>query len=211
MNKELVFLLHGLYMNPLVMSRFSRLLRAQGYIVENIDYNSINIDTKFLFNKINKLIKKNNPDKTHFIGHSLGGLLVRQYLYDNSCDKIGRVITIGTPHQTASIAKRIEELNIGFILGNSKRHGLIRPLDDKKWEFTQELGTISGTKSLGARSILFPKEKDIITDGTITLEESRIEGSKDRIEFNTNHTGLIYSRPVINASIRFLKNGYFNV
>jgi pimeloyl-ACP methyl ester carboxylesterase len=210
MKRELVVLLHGLYMNTVIMTRFSRYLKKEGYLVSIIGYNSVNININKLFDDINNEIELHNPSHVHFIGHSLGGLLIREYLANNETNKPGRVITLGTPHQTASIAKRLQSLNLDFLLGNSKKHGLIRPMDDPSWEFKQELGTISGTRHIGVRSVFFPYEKDTITDGTVTLEESKLNGSTDTINIDVNHTALVYSRSVINFTVLFLRNGNFN-
>lgn len=209
MKKELVFLLHGLFMNSFIMTRFARHLRKEGYIVSVIDYNSINIDTQLIFDTINKEIAINTPSKVHFIGHSLGGLMIREYLSKNELSIPGRVVTLGTPHNTASIASKLKDLKLDFVLGNSKNHGLIKPLDHDEWAFNQELGTISGTKPIGARQIFFPFEKQISTDGTVTLEESKIDGASDDIEVDINHTALVYSRDVMNHAITFLKDGKF--
>lgn len=209
MNRELVFLLHGLYMNSFIMTRFARHLKKECYLVSIIDYNSVNIDIYSLFDKINNEIEKHQPSKVHFIGHSLGGLMIREYLSKNDLNLPGRVVTLGTPHQTASIANKLKELNLDFVLGNAKDYGLIKPLDHNKWEFEHELGTISGTKALGVRQVFFPSEDDIQTDGTVTLLESKLDGSIDDIELDVNHTALVYSRDVMNHAISFLKEGKF--
>lgn len=210
MKNELIFLLHGLYMNPLLMLRFSRKLKKEGYIVKNLYYNSIKINKKKLFGRINKNIEKHSHKKIHFVGYSLGGLIIRHYLDEHSPQNLGNVVTIGTPHKTASIAKRVEKLKLGFIFGNSKAHGLTEPLKHKKWTFNNKLGVISGTLALGARFILFPEEKNIVSDGFVTLDESKLEGSTDEIEFKMNHLSLAYSLPVMKATINFLRSGHFN-
>lgn len=208
-NGELVILVHGLYMNSFIMTRFARYLKKEGFLVSVIDYNSINIDTSITFSTILKEIKDNALVNVHFIGHSLGGLMIRNFLSKHKTNLPGRVVTLGTPHQTASIAHKLKKLKIDFVLGNATNHGLIKPLDHDEWHFPQELGTISGTKSIGVRSVFFPYEKCLKTDGTVTVKESKITGSSDSIDVDINHTALVYSRKVIKLAINFINTGKF--
>jgi hypothetical protein len=210
MKNELIFLLHGIYMHPMLMLKFSRELEKSGYIVKNIYYNSTNINKEIIFSIINEEIKTHPSKKIHFIGYSLGGLIIRHYLDEHIPKNLGNVVTIGTPHQTSSTAKRVEKLKFGFILGNSKTHGLIEPLKNEKWILKNKLGVISGTSDLGARTILFPEEKNIISDGFVTLDESKLDGAADEIEFPLNHLSLIYSLKVMAYTIKFLKYGSFH-
>jgi hypothetical protein len=210
MKNELIFLLHGIYMHPMLMTKFSRELENSGYIVKNIYYNSTNINKETIFDIINEEIKIHSSKKIHFVGYSLGGLIIRHYLNEYVPKNLGNVVTIGTPHQTSSTAKRVERLKFGFILGNSKKNGLIEPLKNDKWILKNKLGVISGTRDLGARTILFPEEKNIISDGFVTLDESKLEGAADEIEFHLNHLSLIYSLKVMAYTIKFLKYGHFH-
>ena len=80
---------------------------------------------------------------------------------------------------------------MGIFLGNAVSHGLEEHQD--KWKFSQKLGSIAGTIPIGVRPLLMMRGK---SDGTVTLEETKIDGMSDHIEIKSSHTSLIYSSEV---------------
>lgn len=185
-----VIILHGLYMHGMVMQPLSHKLRELGYRTKILSYNSVAIDEQQVFTSIDNALSDTMPNI--LVGHSLGGLIIKHYLQSRqpSQEQISHVVTIGSPIKGASIVTRIQELGMGVILGNSPLFGLAQHEGD--WTLPQKLGCIAGTLPLGARSLLLMDNK-MMSDGTVTVDETKIDGMTDHFEIKSSHTALIYS------------------
>jgi pimeloyl-ACP methyl ester carboxylesterase len=54
------------------------------------------------------------PGETvHFVGHSLGGLLILQLFKDHPAQRPGRIVTLGAPHQGSFAARRLSGSRLG--------------------------------------------------------------------------------------------------
>ncbi|WP_070965997.1 cobinamide adenolsyltransferase [Vibrio sonorensis] len=201
-----IVLLHGLYMHGIVMQPLSQKLRKLGYISQVITYNTLAIDEEKVFRAIDKAI---DPSMTNvLVGHSLGGLMIKHYLAQRkpSVDLISHAVAIGSPLQGASIVHRLQDLGLGAILGNATDYGLENHQDE--WCYPQKLGSIAGNVALGARPILM-MENDTLSDGTVTVEETRIQGMTDHIITGQTHTSIIYSRFVPEQIDHFIQHSSF--
>ena len=93
-----------------------------------------------------------------------------------------------------------------MILGNSPSFGLAQ--HEGTWQQPQKLGCIAGTLPLGARSLLMMDNK-MMSDGTVTVEETKIEGMTDHIEIRSSHTSLIYTSWVPRQIDHFIQHDIF--
>ncbi|MCS0058700.1 triacylglycerol lipase [Vibrio parahaemolyticus] len=201
-----IIILHGLYMHGLVMQPLSQKLRKLGYETQVLSYNTVAIDESSLFDSIDHSL---NPLTANvLVGHSLGGLMIKRYLANRkpTTSLISHVVAIGSPLKGASIVGRIQDLGLGAILGNSPHHGLNKHVD--AWAFPQKLGSIAGTVPIGARPLLI-RNDNTMSDGTVTVEETRLEGMQDHIEVKQTHTSLIYNTFVPQQIDHFIRTDYF--
>ncbi|EGU6977095.1 triacylglycerol lipase [Vibrio parahaemolyticus] len=201
-----IIILHGLYMHGLVMQPLSQKLRKLGYETQVISYNTVAIDESSLFDSIDHSL---NPLTANvLVGHSLGGLMIKRYLANRkpTTSLISHVVAIGSPLKGASIVGRIQDLGLGAILGNSPHHGLYK--HDDAWAFPQKLGSIAGTMPIGARPLLI-RNDNTMSDGTVTVEETRLDGMQDHIEVKQTHTSLIYNTFVPQQIDHFIRTDYF--
>ncbi|HHY0480690.1 triacylglycerol lipase [Vibrio parahaemolyticus] len=201
-----IIILHGLYMHGLVMQPLSQKLRKLGYETQVISYNTVAIDESSLFDSIDHSL---NPLTANvLVGHSLGGLMIKRYLANRkpTTSLISHVVAIGSPLKGASIVGRIQDLGLGAILGNSPHHGLNK--HDDAWAFPQKLGSIAGTVPIGARPLLI-RNDNTMSDGTVTVEETRLDGMQDHIEVKQTHTSLIYNTFVPQQIAHFIRTDYF--
>ncbi|PMJ98920.1 cobinamide adenolsyltransferase [Vibrio sp. 10N.261.55.A7] len=200
---KIVFL-HGLYMHGVALLPLSQRLNRLGYQTDVVSYNSVNIDAESLFEEIDTIL---DPFTTNvLVGHSLGGLMIKHYLASRNPAKtrISHVVAIGSPIQGASIAEKLTEMGLGALLGNSPKHGLEKHQDE--WSFPQKLGCIAGVLPIGLRPILLDNEQ---CDGTVTVEETKIEGMTDHLKLNSNHTSLLYSHYIPNQIDHFIQFNCF--
>lgn len=201
-----IIILHGLYMHGMVMQPLSQKLNNLGYNTQVITYNSVAINPKRLFNKIDHALSQESTNV--LVGHSLGGLIIKQYLASRQCtdECVSHVVTLGSPMRGASIVTRIQDLGIGKILGNSLHFGLRE--HNSRWDYPQKLGSIAETLPIGARA-LFLMDRRKPSDGTVTVEETTIEGMTDHILTPSSHTSLIYSSFVPKQIHHFIQHDAF--
>ncbi len=200
-----IIILHGLYMNGLFMVPLSERLKKAGYDTQIITYNTVSIKDEKVFSAIDTAL--DSKEKNILVGHSLGGLMIKNYLAARKPDLsvVSHVVTIGSPLQGASIAKKIQSMGLGKILGNSPQHGLNRNGDS--WSFPQLLGSIAGTLAIGMRPLLCGHDKP--SDGIVTIEETMLEGMTDHLLTKQTHTGMIYSAYIADQIDFFINHHHF--
>lgn len=201
-----IIILHGLYMHGLVMKPLGDELRKLGYRTKIISYNSVAINERRVFAAIDAALDRT---KTNIlVGHSLGGLMIKHYLRDRqpSPSLVSHVVTLGSPLRGASITDKIHSLGLKKILGNSPDYGLDE--HDDQWDYAQKLGSIAGTLPVGVRSLLI-WDDSLQSDGTVTVDETKIDGMTDHIEVKSSHTSMIYSSIVPWQIDYFVKHDTF--
>lgn len=201
-----IIILHGLYMHGLVMQPLSLRLKKLGYQTQTLTYNTVNIDEEKVFQSIDKALSTTTGNV--LVGHSLGGLMIKHYLASRrpALQQISHVVAIGSPLKGASIVTKIQELGLGAMLGNSPKHGL--NMHEDIWDFPQKLGSIAGTIPLGARPFLL-MDTQTMSDGTVTVEETKISGMTDQVLTKNSHTSMIYSRYIPDQIDHFIQHSHF--
>ncbi|NOI56041.1 esterase/lipase family protein [Vibrio coralliilyticus] len=202
-----IIILHGLYMHGIAMQPLSQKLRSYGYNTQTISYNSVSIDEHKVFSTIDSALSHTEPNV--LVGHSLGGLIIKHYLASRRPDEkqISHVVAVGSPLRGASIVSRIQDLGMGAVLGNAADFGLEEHED--VWRFPQKLGSIAGTMAVGARALLMMGNQTL-SDGTVTVEETTIDGMTDHIEVHSAHTSMIYTSFVPKQIDQFIRTDLFS-
>ncbi|MDK9793333.1 alpha/beta fold hydrolase [Vibrio sp. D431a] len=200
-----IIILHGLYMHGVVMQPLAMRLQKLGFETEIISYNSLCIDLDLIYAKIDQSLS--NDKVNVLVGHSLGGVLSVMYaeLRNLPESKLSHIVTLGSPLAGASIAERIVELGIGSILGSSYDVGL--KVSPRRWNSKTRLGSISGSLPLGLRGVLIRDRE--ASDGTITIDETIIDGLHDHIVLNSSHTSLVYAKTTATQIYNFISENRF--
>lgn len=185
-----VVILHGLYMSGFVMLPLSKRITKLGFKTQNLSYQSLSPNKEDIFRKIDEFI---DGESTAFVCHSMGGLIARAYLEANTpqTTQIKKVITLGTPHKGATLAKHMKEKGFDLFLKNSVEFLLSENHD---WPFTAKLYSIAGDLPLGLMPLI---KKNSQSDGTVLLDETTLHGMAEHKVFHLSHTSLIYSRKVM--------------
>ncbi len=185
-----VVVLHGLYMSGFVMRPLCARLRRDGFDIFNLSYNTLVPNKSEIFNQIDDFI---GGDQAALVCHSMGGLVARAYLENNSANatNVEKVITLGTPHKGSHIARQMQQHGLDALLRNSVEYLLSENYD---WPFNAKLYSIAGDLPIGLMPLL---AKGSQSDGTVLLEETRLAGMAEHKVFRLSHTSLIYSRKVM--------------
>ncbi|NAW58284.1 MULTISPECIES: esterase/lipase family protein [unclassified Vibrio] len=200
-----IIILHGLYMHGFIMQPLSQKLQKMGYQTQVISYNTVAINDDQVFKAIDMALDRTQTNV--LVGHSLGGLMIKHYLASRqpSTSLISHVVALGSPLRGASIVGKIQNLGLGAMLGNSTLYGLEK--HDDHWRFAQKLGSIAGTLPFGFRPILLGTA--LLSDGTVTVEETKIEGMTDHAVTRHSHTSMIYSNYVTDQIDAFIRHNRF--
>lgn len=208
-NKNInVILIHGLFMPGVVMIKLRNFFEKNGYTTTVFSYHTLSEAPEKNANDLKKLIESLS-DNNVIVCHSLGGLLTQYTLsmMENPEKKVQKVISMGTPWQGASILTFMQQYHIEGIVGKSLE--VLLPKDHNEWQFPKiPLGSIAGKSTIGAR-MLFTPGKKIPTDGTVTIEETKIKGMTDHTIIPINHTGLIFSNLAAQQALNFIETNHF--
>ena len=211
-SSECVVLLHGLARSDDAMKKLARYFTKEGYTVVNQGYPSRKATVqKLAAEAIPEAISDcANPTTIHFVTHSMGGILVRQYLSQHSIPKLGRTVMLGPPNKGSQVVDKMSGWP-GYSLLNGpagKQLGTQNNcLPCELGEANFELGVIAGNRSINLiLSQLLPGQDD----GKVTVENTKLEGMADHIVLPVTHTFMMHNRGVIEQASYFLKNGRFN-
>ena len=91
-----------------------------------------------------------DADRIHFVGHSLGGVVLCRYFERERCERVGRVVLLGSPLVGSRSAERWRGTR-GCVacIGPLVAEELLEPCDPRNWNCERELGVIAGTTPMG--------------------------------------------------------------
>ncbi len=208
---EGVILLHGLARSDKSMRKLARALSAQGYRVQNVSYASTRGKIEILANEAiaPALEQLGVCERIHFVAHSLGGILVRQYLLNHTIENLGRVVMLGPPNKGAEVVDKLRNFpgfrfihgQAGLELGTGETS-----VPNRLGAANFDLGIIAGTRSINLfLASMIPGSND----GTVSVESTRLEGMRDHLEMEVTHTFMMRNDRVIEQVIHYLRNGRF--
>ena len=205
MVEQSVVLIHGIWMNGMEMSLLRWRLRRAGYRVYRFQYASVSGDWQDNVAALADYIRQLEGRCVHVVAHSLGGLLLRDYLAGAADPRIDRLVTLGCPHQGSALARLMLRRRLGRLLLGGARRGLCEEM--RPWSASHPLGILAGDLSIGVGCLLTRLERP--NDGTVVLAENWLERASDRRVIHASHFGLLFSREVAAQTIHFLRRGRF--
>ncbi|MFT5218072.1 MAG: pimeloyl-ACP methyl ester carboxylesterase [Gammaproteobacteria bacterium] len=212
LDNEVVLLLHGLGRSVRSMHRMERALIQHGYRVQNIAYQSRKKPIEQLaVDAIGTALQnQQGAAKIHFVTHSLGGILVRQYLAHHQIANLGRVVMLGPPNQGTEIVDKLGQFpgfrwmngDAGIQLGT-----LASSLPNQLGGADFDVGIIAGTRSVNLiLSALIPGRND----GKVAVEKTKLPGMRDHLEMAVTHPFMMRNKRVIEQVICYLQSGGFH-
>ena len=211
---ECVVLLHGLIRSSSSMSTMEEALQDEGYLTANIDYPSREFEIAELASiaieaGLADCRASDDIEEIHFVTHSLGGILVRQFLSTGSIDDLGKVVMLGPPNQGSIAADDFEGVP-GFDWLNGPAGRQLGKGEDSVplalGPANFELGIIAGNRTIDPITSAVLENPD---DGRVSVADTRLEGMDDFIVVEHSHAFMMRMRGPIDLTIQFLKTGRF--
>lgn len=210
--KEMVVMLHGIFRTHTHMQPLADYLEKEGYDVLNLDYPSTRYRLATLVEHIAKDMDTRIEDKTrkiHFVGYSMGGLLVRGIIAKHKPKNLGRVVLLGTPNHGSEVADFLKD-NLLY----RKFYGPAgQQLTSNNTEIDQlcgkvnyELGIIAGNFTIDPLSSSLIEGDD---DGKVSIESTKVEGMKAHTVVSSSHTFFPSNAEVQRQTLAFLRAGKF--
>lgn len=203
---EAVVFVPGLWMPGASLRLLSRRLARCGYACRILTYLSTLRTLEQNADRLAARVKALRADTVHFVGHSLGGLVIRQIFHDFPDQRPGRVVTLGTPHGGSAVAARLirDRPWLAWSFGRSVP-GLTGAVP--AWQAPQPLGVIAGDLPVGLGCWFAPLPRP--HDGTVAVAETRHAGASDHIVLPVSHFSMLWSREVVRQTCAFLRQGRF--
>lgn len=206
-----VILLHGLARTSTSMAKLEKHLMGEGFHVVNLGYPSReDIIENLARRAIYPSLLQCHPEQAvNFVTHSLGGILIRQYLSQHEIPNLNRVVMLGPPNKGSEVVDKMGDVP-GFNFINGKA-GMQLGTDSNSVPNTLgylefDVGIIAGTKSINLiLSYLIPGQDD----GKVSVESTKLQGMNDHIILPVTHTFMMSNKNVIAQTVYYLRNGKF--
>jgi pimeloyl-ACP methyl ester carboxylesterase len=141
----------------------------------------------------------------HFIGHSLGGVVILEMLNTHPDIPVASAVLLGSPVRGCFAGRRLGGAQVGrWMMGASEEICAER---EARWQRKAPLGVIAGTLPIGLGRAFGPLPS--ASDGVVCVEETRVDGMTAQVLVPTGHSLLIVSGAVGGLVERFLDAGSF--
>ena len=208
---ESVVLLHGLGRTDRSMQLLADRIADAGFATHNIHYPSREQAPEALIQYIGAEVGAccAAAKRLHFVTHSLGGIVVRQYLTKHTLKNPGRVVMLAPPNQGSEAVDKLGHLTLfDWIYGPAGRQLGTAP-DALPMQLPAppvEVGVIAGTRTMNwvlSRMIPGPD------DGKVSVERTKLPGMVDFATVDSSHPFIMRNQEVMVLTLAFLRNGSF--
>ena len=206
MSTPAVALVHGLWTGPWVLGALRARLHAEGYAVHVFRYASVRAPLDATARTFARFLEGIRADTIHVVAHSLGGVVAHEGLLLHPCR--GNVVLLGTPWRGSLAAQHLARLPMGNAL---RGHCLGDWLDHPRprWRAPNPLGVIAGSRGVGLGRLIAP-DLPKPNDGALTLDETTVDGARERLVLPVSHSGMLLSSRVARETAHFLRHGRFS-
>jgi triacylglycerol lipase len=207
---RVVVLQHGLLRTPWSLQRLARCLRQHGYEVLDPGYPStdgrIEAHAERLAQAIAARQRQGPVQEWSFVGHSMGGLVIQQYLRRVDHVLPAACVYLGTPHRGAILADlRRHWFLCRWTMGDGAAEQL-SPRDllhRLPIPYLDRSGAVVGDRGDGNPAIPGPD------DGTVAVAEATLPGALAVTTLPVGHTALTTAVASQKAVLQFLRHRTF--
>lgn len=204
---EAVIVAHGLWMPGWETAPLRRRLQSAGFVPHLFRFRTVLGTLSENVARLERFSREVKADKVHYVGYSLGGVVVVEMLETCRPEREGRVVCLAPPLTGSRSGEALARVALGRrVLGKS----MLELLDRgglPPWPGERPLGIIAGNRSFGAGRFFgrLPRPND----GTVAVEETMLEGAEDHIVLPVTHSTIMYSKAAFEQIVHFLREGRF--
>jgi pimeloyl-ACP methyl ester carboxylesterase len=212
--KTAAVFVHGLFLNGAEFTLLRRRLAANhGVQGHRFSYPTVRGSMTDTVEQLGRFVERIDADRIHFIGHSLGGLVLCRYFQKakgaGADGRAGRVVLLGAPVAGSRSARAVaRHAWLRRVIGPLVAAELVDEGEPRTWDCGCELGLIAGNSPLGLGRFFARFEEEC--DGTVGVSETRIPGHSAHLTLPVSHMGMLVSPLVARQVGRFLENGRFD-
>jgi len=211
--QECVVLVHGLWRSGFAMRSIASDLEDHGYQTVSVDYPSTQQEIPelvqgYLLESYDECIHT-GAKKIHMVSHSMGGILIRQFLQNHTLPGGSKVVMLSPPNQGSELSEKFGEswwyqwaVGPAGVSLSTKQEGIISKLR----EIDEPIGIIAAYRdwSLWPNTWL-PQPND----GTVSVESMKLAEMDDFILVNSGHALMRFNDEVQSQIRQFLAMGEF--
>jgi len=198
---------HGLWLSGWAMGFIARHLRRCGFRTYCFSYPTVRRALRENAAALRAFADGIAGDVLHFVGHSLGGVVIQTMLACCPPARGGRVVTICSPHAGTRAGAALARRPWGRRLLGRSIADLLRGAPYPADLGGREVALIRGDRPFGLGR--FFARFDGPNDGVVALDEMRWPGAVDEILLPVSHTGVLFSRRAAAQVCHFLRFGRF--
>jgi len=205
-----VVYVHGLWMpgqESLILRH--RLAQEFDLTLHSFRYSAASSSMSAIAFQLEAFVHELDAPQLHFVGHSLGGLVIHRFLEHFPAQPVGRAVFLGTPCVASRAAERASRFApIAHLMGPSVAEELLTP-QARRWTHGRALGIVAGTQRIGFGQLIAGFDEQ--NDGTVAVSETRMPGAADHIVLPVSHFGMLLSGRVAHEIGVFLTQGRFSL
>jgi pimeloyl-ACP methyl ester carboxylesterase len=207
----MIVLIHGLARTKLSMIPIAIAAKLRGHRVINWHYPS---RSRTIAEHVDAFAREVAPRihdarRVHFITHSLGGIIVRQFLATHPLPNLGRVVMLAPPNRGSEVADVIGRRPLlRLMMGKPGRELGTSPasVPNRLPAATFPLGVIAGTRTANP---LFSTWIAGPNDGKVSVGRASCDGMHELLVVARTHTFMPWAPDVIARAMRFVESGSF--
>jgi pimeloyl-ACP methyl ester carboxylesterase len=203
-----VVLVHGLWVHGVLMELQRWYLARMGFDAVTYSYPSMRLTLTENAGRLAQFARALAAPRIHWVGHSLGGLVILRMLEREPALPPGRVVLLGVPYRDSYAGRMLARSSLGArALGRSMREWLEI---EKPAHFPgRDIGVIAGSAGIGLGRVL-AHGLPAPNDGVVVVAETDLAAACDRIVLPVSHSGMLLSRAIARQAGNFLRDGRFD-
>jgi pimeloyl-ACP methyl ester carboxylesterase len=210
---DYLVLVHGLswFHDPIPTT--TDFFARQGYFVVTLRYEARKVDAVAdAVDVLRRAVARHCSDpkrRIHFLGHSLGAIIIRQFLDESPPPRLGRVVLMACPNRGTTLADLLQKVpSLKHIFGGAAAQlgtrGDCVPFTLGSPRYAP--GVIMGGRSMFPFLSPFVPGRD---DGVVAVDSGRIDGMADFLVLPTTHTYLPRCENALFQAHCFFQTGHF--